>query len=67
MAFSYQVVRENVEEFDMDHAEAVKEAKQQFEQQGVNLCNIVMPGEDGKHKVVEALARVAGRLVQRND
>ena len=51
----------------MDHAEAVKEAKQQFEQQGVNLCNIVMPGEDGKHKVVEALGRVAGKLVPSND
>jgi len=62
-----EVVRENVEEFDMDHAEAVKEAKQQFEQQGVNLCNIVMPGEDGKHKVVEALARVAGETPVKED
>ena len=36
------VVTENMEEFDMDRAEAVKDAKEQFEQQGVSLVNIVV-------------------------
>ncbi|XP_048198571.1 armadillo repeat-containing protein 6 isoform X2 [Perognathus longimembris pacificus] len=34
-------VRENVEEFNMDPEEAVKEAVEQFESQGVDLSNIV--------------------------
>ena len=36
------VVTENMEEFGMDRAEAVKDAKEQFEQQGVSLVNIVV-------------------------
>ena len=36
------VVTENMEEFEMDRAEAVKDAKEQFEQQGVSLVNIVV-------------------------
>ena len=36
------VVTENMEEFEMDRAEAVKDAKEQFEQQGVSLVNIVL-------------------------
>jgi hypothetical protein len=31
--------RENMEEFDMSREEAVKEARDQFQQQGVNLRN----------------------------
>ena len=36
------VVKENMEEFDMERAEAVRDAKEQFEQQGVSLVNIVV-------------------------
>ena len=36
------VVAENMEEFEMDRAEAVRDAKEQFEQQGVSLVNIVV-------------------------
>ena len=36
------VVKENVEEFGMEIAEAVQDAKEQFEKQGVNLGNIVI-------------------------
>ena len=39
------VVKENMEEFEMDREEAVKEAISQFEQQGVNLNNIVTSGK----------------------
>lgn len=44
------VVRENVEEFDMELEEAVSDAKQQFGSQGVDLSNIVTSyyiAEDG--------------------
>eukprot|EP00088_Acartia_fossae_P031800 TRINITY_DN3260_c0_g1_i1.p1 TRINITY_DN3260_c0_g1~~TRINITY_DN3260_c0_g1_i1.p1 ORF type:complete len:461 (-),score=117.10 TRINITY_DN3260_c0_g1_i1:475-1827(-) len=56
------VVKENMEEFDMEYAEAVKEAKEQFESQGVNLNNIVI-SEKGVHEVVECL----GKLKPEND
>ena len=36
------VVKENMEEFDMGRAEAVRDAREQFEQQGVSLVNIVV-------------------------
>ena len=36
------VVTENIEEFGMERADAVKDAKEQFEQQGVSLVNIVV-------------------------
>jgi len=54
------VVQENMEEFDMNHEEAVKEAREQFEQQGVNLHNIVVSREDGKHEVAQALENISG-------
>ncbi|KAK6643691.1 hypothetical protein RUM43_005201 [Polyplax serrata] len=37
-----EAVKENMEEFGMTEEEAVKEAKTQFEAQGVNLTNIIM-------------------------
>ena len=48
------VVKENVEEFGMDTAEAVKDAKEQFEKQGINLGNIVI-SEKGSQVVVTAV------------
>ena len=36
------VVTENMEEFGMERTDAVKDAKEQFEQQGVSLVNIVV-------------------------
>ena len=35
------VVRENIEEFDMDLDEAVQDAKEQFKTQGVDLSNLI--------------------------
>uniref|UniRef100_F7CMX9 Armadillo repeat-containing protein 6 n=1 Tax=Monodelphis domestica TaxID=13616 RepID=F7CMX9_MONDO len=57
------VVRENITEFDMDPEEAVKEAVQQFESQGVDLTNIVKTrpkasacGDQGpKHEILQTL------------
>jgi len=51
------VVKENMEEFDMEYAEAVREAKEQFEKQGVSLSNIVI-SEKGVHEVVECLEKL---------
>ena len=36
-----QVVQENVDEFEMEPEEAIADAVQQFENQGVNLSNII--------------------------
>ena len=36
------VVRENIDEFEMDLAEAVKDAKDQFKTQGVDLSNLII-------------------------
>jgi len=49
-----EAVRENMEEFSMEFAEAVKEAKEQFESQGVSLANIVV-SEKGSQIVVDAV------------
>ena len=48
------VVKENMEEFSMEQAEAVRDAREQFEQQGINLANIVL-SERGSRVVVEAV------------
>ena len=48
------VVKENVDEFGMEMAEAIKDAREQFEKQGINLGNIVI-SEKGSQVVVEAV------------
>jgi len=48
------VVKENMEEFGMDKAEAIADAKEQFEKQGINLHNIVI-SEKGSKVVVESV------------
>jgi len=53
------VVTENIEEFGMERADAVKDAKEQFEQQGVSLVNIVV-SEQGSQVVVEAVKGLFG-------
>jgi len=59
------VVTENMEEFEMDRAEAVKDAKEQFEQQGVSLVNIVV-SEQGSQVVVEAVKALFGEEKEEN-
>ncbi|XP_074834264.1 armadillo repeat-containing protein 6 [Carettochelys insculpta] len=57
------VVQENITEFDMDPEEAVKEAVQQFESQGVDLSTIVKAarkpnsenGQEQKHDILQTL------------
>ncbi|TSP09101.1 Armadillo repeat-containing protein 6 [Bagarius yarrelli] len=57
-------VRENIEEFDMEDSEALREAIEQFESQGVDLSNIVKAvpkasseeaTDDQTHEVLQAL------------
>lgn len=48
------VVAENMEEFSMEQAEAVRDAREQFQQQGINLANIVV-SEMGSQRVVRAV------------
>lgn len=58
------VVRENMEELDLEESEALREAVEQFESQGVDLSNIVKAvpkasteetTEDQTHEVLQAL------------
>ncbi|XP_072338401.1 armadillo repeat-containing protein 6 [Scyliorhinus torazame] len=56
------VVQENITEFEMDPEEALSEAIQQFESQGVDLINVVKAvqnttaeASDQKHNVLQAL------------
>jgi len=49
-----EVVKENMDDFAMDRAEATKDAKEQFEKQGINLSNIVI-SDKGSQVVVEAV------------
>ncbi|KAJ8366633.1 hypothetical protein AAFF_G00348320 [Aldrovandia affinis] len=53
------VVQENIDEFDMDAVEALNEAVQQFESQGVDLSNIVKvthgKSDEQTHEVLQAL------------
>ena len=51
------VVTENMEEFEMDRAEAVKDAKEQFEQQGVSLVNIVVSEQGSQVRIFSPLTR----------
>lgn len=48
------VVKENVEDFGMDMKEAIADAKEQFEKQGINLNNLVI-SEKGSQVVVESV------------
>ncbi|XP_075216356.1 armadillo repeat-containing protein 6 homolog isoform X1 [Lycorma delicatula] len=43
-----EVIKENMEEFNMTMAEAIEEAVQQFEAQGVDLSNIIKSGDLGQ-------------------
>lgn len=54
-----QVVEENMEEFGMERAEAVVEAREQFHSQGVSLANIVT-SEGGSQEVVDAVKALFG-------
>ena len=53
------VVRENVEDFDMDAAEAVREAREQFEHQGVDLTGVDVSGSGRKTERAALVADVA--------
>ena len=54
------VVRENLEDFDMDAAEAVREAREQFEHQGVDLTGVDVSGsEERKAERAALVADVA--------
>ncbi|CAH1254616.1 ARMC6 [Branchiostoma lanceolatum] len=63
------VVKENMEEFEMEGEEAVQEAIEQFESQGVNLSNIVKtlnlgstPSGEPEHAVLAALSDLSTLL-----
>ncbi len=61
------VVRENRDDLGMDGEEAVKEAVEQFKAQGVDLANIVIPGQEAEegHAVLRALAQVEAFFKER--
>lgn len=52
------VVRENVEDFEMEKAEALAEAISQFKSQGVDLSNIDLTGGEGREEMEEAMKKM---------
>jgi S-adenosylmethionine:tRNA-ribosyltransferase-isomerase (queuine synthetase) len=52
-----EVVKENVEEFEMDEKEAIAEAVKQFESQGVSLANVETPNVQALEAMVAKLDR----------
>lgn len=50
-----EVVNENMEEFDMERNEAIKDAIKQFKSQGVDLANIDLTGGEGKEEMLAAI------------
>ena len=50
------VVRENVEEFDMDSKEALADAINQFNKQGVDLSSVDISGGIGRQEVIDAIS-----------
>ncbi len=57
------VVRENVEDFEMPPAEALQEAISQLRTQGVDLANLDLTGGIGRQELLEALSTLI-RLAQ---
>ena len=49
------VVRENVEDFEMEKEEALAEAINQFKSQGVDLSNVDLTGGAGREEMQEAM------------
>ena len=60
------VVAENMEEFEMDRAEAVRDAKEQFEQQGVSLVNIVVSEQGSQVRINLSIGPVGMRYGRKN-
>ena len=50
-----EVVKENIEDFDMSQKDALKDATAQFLKQGVDLSNIDLSGGIGKDEIMAAI------------
>ncbi|CAK8694081.1 unnamed protein product [Clavelina lepadiformis] len=65
-----QVVRENIEDFEMEEMEAVNDAVEQFTSQGVSLTMIIKAAKKDGHKViklVEELKSISGEDLSDSD
>eukprot|EP01039_Chlorochromonas_danica_P003784 gene3784-4134_t len=51
-----EVVKENVEDFDMSPGDALADAINQFQKQGIDLSNVDLTGGIGRQEVLDALA-----------
>lgn len=61
------VVKENIEEFEMEKDEAIKEAIAQFRKQGIDLSNIDLTGGEGRQQLIEAIATVQNTSIRTAD
>lgn len=52
------VVRENIEDFDMSPADALQEAISQFKKQGIELSNLDLTGGIGRQEVLDAMNKL---------
>ena len=60
-----EAVKENMEEFEMDREEAIADAVQQFESQGVDLGNVNTTGEE--NAALTALATLTAHITEHKD
>jgi hypothetical protein len=56
------VVRENVEDFEQELAEAIADATSQFQKQGVDLSNIDLSGGVGRQEMLDAIAALDANI-----
>eukprot|EP01031_Cornospumella_fuschlensis_P033564 gene33564-40604_t len=53
-----EIVKENIDEFDMEPEEALKEAISQFQKQGVDLSNLDLTGGIGRQEMLDAMSNL---------
>ena len=62
-----QIRKENIEEFDMSKSEAVQDAIEQFQKQGIDLSNIDTTTGEGRKELLEIFENVSSTPVPAPD
>ncbi|RYG96176.1 hypothetical protein EON65_54810 [archaeon] len=60
-----EIVKENIDDFEMEPEEALKEAISQFQKQGVDLANLDLTGGIGRQEMLDAMSNL-NRLASTN-
>lgn len=62
-----EVIRENIEEFELEKDEAIREAVAQFRKQGIDLTNIDVTGGEGRQQLIDAINVVQNTAIHCDD